>query len=93
MDTLNSIKTRSTEANDALIASTSKPSSIRLDTTLDNYLDIGKNSSRCSVHRWLGIESERYTNYCSSFNFNMCVLSYRTFHQVPEFINKNCIKT
>ena len=47
--------------NDAAITSKSKLSRTRLDTTLDNCLDIENNSARCSVHRWLDIESESHT--------------------------------
>ena len=51
MDTLNSSKTRAAAVNDASVASTSTISKVRLDTTLYNYVDIGNNIERCSVHR------------------------------------------
>ena len=57
MDTFNSSKNRDMEVNHASVASTSKLFIIRLDTTLDYYLDIGKKSARYSVHRWIFIES------------------------------------
>ena len=84
----NSSNTRDTAVKYDSVASISNLSRIRLDTTLDNYLDIGKKSARCSVHRWLGIDSERHTYYCSSCNVNMCVLYYRIFHQVPELLSQ-----
>ena len=88
MDTFHSGQTRATAVNNASIDSTSKLSRLRLDTTLDHYLDIGNKSAMCSVHRWLDIESDRHTYYCSSYNVNMCVLCYITFHQVPELLNQ-----
>ena len=57
----NPIKNRTMSVNDAAITSKSKLSRTRLDTTLDNCLDIENNSARCSVHRWLDIESESHT--------------------------------
>ena len=88
MDTLNSSNTRAKAVNDASVASTRNLSRIRIYTTLDHYLDIGNKSEMCSVHRWLDIESDRHTYYCSSYNVNMCVLCYITFHQVPELLNQ-----
>ena len=93
MDTFNSSNTRATAVSDAFVASTSKLSKIRLYTTLDHYLYTGKKIARCSVHRWLGIESEIHTYYCFSFNVDMCVLCYITFRQVPDLLSqKNTLK-
>ena len=88
MDTFNSNQTRDMAVNYSSVANTSKLSRIRIDTTLDHYLNIGKKSARFSVHRWIGIKSERRTYYCSSFNVNMRLLSYRTFHKFPELLSQ-----
>ena len=66
MDVFNSSKTIDTAVTYASVASTSKISRIRLDTTLYHYLYIVNNSARCAVDRWIYIDSEKDTYYCSS---------------------------
>ena len=68
MYAFNSSRTIDMTVNDASVASIIKLSMIRLDSTLDNYLEIRNKSSRCSVHRLLGIYPKMHTFYCSNFN-------------------------
>ena len=87
------IKRRATPVNDVSIVSTSALSRLRLDPTLDHILDMAKGSARCAIHRWVGIELERNTYFCSTCNVNLCIICNRAFHQVPDLLShKNALK-
>ena len=93
IQSMRGIKRRATPVNDASVASTSTLSRLRLDPTLDHILDIAKSSARCAIHRWVGIELERNTYFCSTCNVNLCIICNRAFHQVPDLLsNKNSLK-
>jgi hypothetical protein len=58
----------------------------RLDSTLDHMpLPSGVNS-RCSMHRWLGIETEKSILKCKACNVNLCPQCYRVFHVEQDLV-------
>lgn len=57
---------------------------IRLDSTLDHLPDPANGRARCSLHRWLGIETQKQVSYCTVCNVHLCVRCYRIFHTVPD---------
>ena len=57
---------------------------IRLDDTKDHLPDKAKQSARCSLHRYVGVETEKQVMYCATCNINLCVNCYRFFHKIPD---------
>ena len=45
---------------------------MRLDTTKCHLADKAKVNSRCSLHRWLGFDTQRGITYCETCNVNLC---------------------
>ena len=62
-------------------------SKTRLNKSLDNICNLGKPPARCALHRWLGYETEKDLQYCSSCNVNLCVRCNRIFHTVTDIIS------
>ena len=56
----------------------------RLDVTLDHLPDPSKSNSRCSLHRFVGIETERQVAYCATCKVNLCIKCYRFFHRIAD---------
>ena len=44
---------------------------MRLETTKCHLADKAKGHSRCSLHRWLGFETQRGITYCETCNMNL----------------------
>ena len=86
-------KSRATVVNDKSVKPTSNLSQSRLDQSLDHFLMKPSKSARCAVHRWLGIETEKDTYYCSACNVNVCILCNKPFHFVPSLLDmKNTLR-
>ena len=81
------VKRTATVVNDASIASTRPTSRNRLDQALGHVLDIRKENTRCLLHRWVGIESEKNIYYCSTCNVNLCIVCNKPFYEVPELLS------
>ena len=78
---------RATTVNDKSLAWDTPLSRIRLDSSRNHHLQYGKfPNARCSVHCWVGIETEKDTFYCPGCNVNMCIVCHRVFHIVPNLI-------
>ena len=62
----------------------------KLDTTLDHTLIRPPNSKvRCSVYRWVGVETQKDVILCPSCDVNLCIDCYHIFHHIP---NMNMMK-
>ena len=60
---------------------------VRLDTSLDHFPNpVTKPKSRCSLHKWLGIETTRQLSYCQTCNVNLCVDCNKIFHTDKELL-------
>ena len=57
---------------------------MRLDTTKYNLSDKARSRSRCSLHRWLGFETQRGVTYCETCNVNLCKNCFKYFHVTPD---------
>ena len=57
---------------------------MRLDTTKYHLADKAKGHSRCSLHRWLGFETQRGITYCETCNVNLCKNCFKYFHVTPD---------
>ena len=57
---------------------------MRLDTTKYNLADKARGRSRCSLHRWLGFETQRGVTYCETCNVNLCKNCFEYFHVTPD---------
>ena len=44
---------------------------MQLDPTKCHLADKAKGRSRCSLHRWLGFETQRGVTYCETCNVNL----------------------
>ena len=61
----------------------------RLDIGLDHIPNDQKGkSARCTMHRWLGSETEKNIVHCPSCNINLCIGCYRPFHTVQDLLEK-----
>ena len=54
--------------------------SIRLDKTKLHCADKAKGRARCSLHRWLGFETQKHISYCETCNVNLCQSCFKYFH-------------
>ena len=50
---------------------------MQLDTTKCHLADKEKGHSRCSLHRWLGFETQRGITYCETCNVNICKTCFK----------------
>ena len=62
--------------------------SIRLDTTKSHFPEIAKNKARCSMHKWLGIETQKGITMCRTCNVNLCKDCFKLFHTTPNLVVK-----
>ncbi len=63
--------------------------SCRLMKSLDHLPENpSKKKSRCSLHRWLGYETQKGVMYCPSCNVNLCIDCYKIFHNDDDIVNK-----
>ena len=58
----------------------------RINCLLDHIPDNSKPNARCSLHRWLGIETQKEISYCHGCNVNLCLQCYRIFHKQRDII-------
>ena len=65
---------------------------MRLDTTKCHVADKPKGHSRCSLHRWLGFETQRGITYCETCNVNLCKYFSNNFmsHQIFRVRRNRC---
>ena len=55
-----------------------------LDTTEFHLADKAKFHSSCSLHRWLGFETQRGITYYKTCNVNLCKNCFKYFHVTPD---------
>ena len=46
--------------------------SVRLDSLKEHFPDPAKKNARCSLHKWVGVETEKGITYCLTCNVNLC---------------------
>ena len=52
-----------------------------------NHLPRAANErARCSLHRWVGIETQSQVSYCASCAVHLCIHCYRMFHEVRDLV-------
>ena len=61
---------------------------MRLDTTNCHLSDKERGNSRCSLHRWLGFETQRGITYCEACNVNLCKTCFKHFHVTPDIASE-----
>ena len=61
---------------------------IRLDRTKIHYSELVKPYARCSVHRWLGFETQKNISYCETCNVNLCQYCNKYFHTTPDITSE-----
>ena len=61
---------------------------IRLDRTKVHYSEVAKPHARCSVHRWLGFETQKNISYCETCNVNLCQFCNKYFHTTPNITSE-----
>ena len=61
---------------------------MRLDTTKFHLADKAKGHSRCSLHRWLGFETQRGITYCETCNMNIFSKIALIFYKVHVIISQ-----
>ena len=59
----------------------------RLDTTLDHLpVKTAGTNSRCALHKWVNIETQKQVMFCPTCNVNLCLSCYRLFHTKPNLL-------
>ena len=61
---------------------------MRLDTTKCHLEDKAKGCSRCSLHRWLGFETQKGITYHETCNVNLCKNCFKYFHVTPDIASE-----
>jgi hypothetical protein len=70
---------------DFSVAAAGKLTITRMNTYLQ-HLPVPPNSerSRCGMHRWLGIDTQKDVMTCKSCNVNLCLRCYEGFHTIVD---------
>ena len=79
-------KKRTMQMTDKTLAENSKLSIRRLDSSLDHLPVPAKDNARCSLHRWVGVETEKDVCFCSACNVNLCHKCYKSFHVTTDIV-------
>ena len=58
----------------------------RLNCLIDHIPDNSKPNARCSLHRWLSIETQKSISYCHGCNINLCLQWYSIFNKQRDII-------
>ena len=61
---------------------------MRLDTTKCHLEDNAKDHSRCSLHIWLGFETQRGITYFETCNVNLFKNCFKYFHATPDILSE-----
>ena len=64
------------------------PLRIRLDTTKPHLATKAKGRARCSLHRWIGIETQSQISYCETCNINLCTDCFKYFHVTEDILSQ-----
>jgi hypothetical protein len=103
--TTNKKKVKRTEFfTDHSVGSSGKLTLLRLNSYLPHFpVPPNSDRSRCGMHRWLGIDTQKDVMTCKSCNVNLCLRCYEGFHTIgglvgiktrlKEFYEKNDKKT
>ena len=49
--------------------------------------DSSEGNARCSLHGWVGIDTQKDVIYIPTRNFNLCVFCYHLFHSDIDILN------
>jgi len=60
--------------------------SIRLNTSDARLPDESKGKARCSLHKWLGIETQKRITICKTCNANLCKSCFKLFHTEHDLV-------
>ena len=78
---------RTVRMSDDALDPTAGKLSCRLDHTLDHIPIRPHNSKvRCSIHRWVGVETQKDVFLCPSCDVNLCVDCYHIFHHTENMV-------
>ena len=62
--------------------------SVRLDTTKQHFPECAKGNARCSLHKWVGIETQAQVSHCSTCNVNLCKQCFKLFHVCNDLVKE-----
>ena len=62
--------------------------SIRLDSSREHFPDDAKKNARCSLHKWVGVETEKGVSYCRTCNVNLCHLCFKYYHVTKDIVGE-----
>jgi hypothetical protein len=77
-------KTRTKQFTDKLVALNGRLSCTWLNTALNHLPVPGGAKLRCSMHCWLGIETQKDLSKCEACNVCLCIKCYKCFHMAPD---------
>ena len=60
----------------------------RLDTSKEHFPTSAKGKSRCSLHKWVGIETQRQISFCATCNVNLCQDCFKYFHVTEDILGQ-----
>ena len=64
---------------------------MRLDTTNYHLEDKANSHSMCSLHRWLGFDTQICITYCETCNVNICTNFFKYFHVTPDISSEKIL--
>ena len=53
---------------------------------IDHLPDSAEGKAKYSLHRWVGIDTQRDDMHCKTCNVNLCMLFYHLFHSDAEIV-------
>jgi hypothetical protein len=81
-------KHRSEQFTDKTVGPAGRLTVTRLDPSLNHLPVPSGEKSRCSLHRWLGIETQKDLMKCEACNISVCVRCYYCFHTIEDLLGQ-----
>jgi hypothetical protein len=82
-------KTRSEHFSDISVAANGRLTLTWLNTALSHLPVPVMDRSRCAMHRWLGIDTQKDNIACKACNVSVCIKCYECFRTTPDILGIN----
>ena len=53
-----------------------------------NIYQMMQKNARCSLHKWVGVETEKGVLYCRTCNVNLCQLCFKYYHVTKDIVGE-----
>jgi hypothetical protein len=79
--------TRAVRVTDESLSESGKLTRIRLDRTMDHLpLPKVRGNSRCAIHRWVGIDTQKMIMFCPTCDVHLCIECFAPYHTNPNLV-------